>query len=179
LIYLPTQFADTADASGGLGAFNINLKDFIFQLITFVLVLAILRKWVVPAIVATMDKRQAALEQSLKDAKATEEALARAEAKAEEILNRARAQADEAIAEAKKAAKGVVADAENAAGQRANLIIREAESRLAQERDKLRTELRAELAELVADATEKIIHEKLDASRDMSLLERAIKGVSR
>jgi F-type H+-transporting ATPase subunit b len=179
LTYLPIQFADTSDASGGLGAFNINLKDFIFQLITFVLVLAVLRKWVVPKIVETMDKRQQALEKSLLDAKATEQALARAETKAEEILGKARAQADEAIAEAKKAAAGVVANAETAAAERANLIIKEAESRLAQEREKLRAELRRELADLVADATEKIIHEKLDAKQDVSLIDRAIRGLSR
>lgn len=169
------QFA--SETGSGLGAFGLNLKEFIFQLITFLIVLGVLAKWVVPKITETMDKRQATLEQSLKDAKATEEALARAEAKAEEILNRARAQADEAIAQAKKAAAGVISEAENAAGERANLIVKEAESRLAEERDKLRHELREELADLVADATEKIIHEKLDVKRDMSLIERAIKGV--
>jgi F-type H+-transporting ATPase subunit b len=175
LTYLPIQFADD---SSGLSAFNLNVKDFIFQLITFVIVLLVLRKWVVPKLVATMDKRQETLEKSLRDAKATEEALAKAEAKAEDILSRARAQADDAIAQSKKAAACVVADAEEAAAKRANLIIKEAESRLSEERDKLRGELRAELADLVADATEKIIHEKLDAKQDMSLIERAIKGIS-
>ena len=70
------------DSGSGLGAFQLNVKDFIIQLITFVLVFLILRKWVVPKIVATMENRQQTLEQSLENAKATEEALARAEAKA-------------------------------------------------------------------------------------------------
>jgi F0F1-type ATP synthase membrane subunit b/b' len=107
LVYLPIQFAENADSGGGLGAFQLNLKDFVIQLITFVLVLLVLRKWVVP-----------------------------------------------------------------------KLIVREAESRLSEEREKLRGELREELAVLVADATEKIIHEKLDDKRDMSLIERAIKGIT-
>jgi F-type H+-transporting ATPase subunit b len=119
-----------------------------------------------------------ALEQSLVDAQATEEALAKAEAGAEDILSKARAQADEALAEAKDAGSGIIAKAETAAAERAELIIKEAESRLAEERDKLRTQLRAELADLVSDATAKIIHEKLDQKRDMSLIERAIKGVT-
>jgi F-type H+-transporting ATPase subunit b len=177
LIHLVTQFAD--DSGSGLGAFQLNLKDFIFQLVTFLIVLAVFRKWVIPKIVATMDSRQAALEKSLKDAKATEEALARAEVKAEEILAAARDQADQALAEAKKAAGGVIANAEEAAAKRAGLIIQEAEARLGQERDKLRQELRAELADLVADATEKVIGEKLNAKNDMGLLERAIKAVGR
>jgi F-type H+-transporting ATPase subunit b len=72
----------------------------------------------------------------------------------------------------------VVAKAESAAAERAELIIKDAESRLDEERQKLRAELRAELADLVADATEKIIHEKLDEKHDMSLIERAIKGIT-
>jgi F-type H+-transporting ATPase subunit b len=175
---LPTQFAQASDSSSGLGAFQLNLKDLVIQLITFVLVLLILRKWVVPKLVATMDKRQQTLEQSLVNARATEEALAKAEARAEELLAQARAQADEAIAQAKDAGASVVAKAETAAAERAELIIKDAESRLDEERQKLRAELRAELADLVADATEKIIHEKLDETRDMSLIERAIKGIT-
>jgi F-type H+-transporting ATPase subunit b len=175
---LPIQFAQAESGGSGLGAFNINLKGFIFQLITFVLVLLILRRWVVPKLVETIDKRQQTLEESLKNARATEEALTKAEARAEEILTKARVQADEALAEAKKAGVEAVTKAESAAAQRAELIIKEAESRLDEERQKLRTELRSELADLVADATEKIIHEKLDQKRDMSLIERAIKGIS-
>jgi F-type H+-transporting ATPase subunit b len=178
LTYLPIQFAESTDSSSGLGAFQVNLKDLVIQLITFVLVLLVLRKWVVPKLVETMDKRRETLEQSLTNAKATEEALAKAEVRAEEILSKARAQADEALAEAKDAGSGIIAKAESAAGARAELIIKEAESRLEEEREKLRTELRAELADLVADATEKIIHEKLDEKRDMSLIERAIKGLA-
>lgn len=178
MLNLPTQFAQASDSSSGLGAFGLNLKDFILQLITFLLVFLILRRWVVPKLNATIEKRRDTLEKSLEHAKQTEEALAKAEAKAEDILARARAQADEAIAQAKDAAAGVVASAEEAAAQRATLIIKEAESRLNEEREKLRQELRAELADLVADATEKIIREKLDQKRDMSLIERAIRGIS-
>ena len=177
MIHTPTHFA--AESSGsGIGAFNVNLKDFIFQMITFILVLLILRKWVIPKVVSTMDARQATLEKSLKDAKATEEALAKAETRAEEILSQARAQADQALADAKDAGAEIVAKAEAAAADRANLIVKEAESRLAEEREKLHLELRGELADLVADATEKIINEKLDQKRDMSLIERALKGLA-
>lgn len=173
--YVP-QFGETS--TSGIGAFNINLKSFIFQLVTFVLVLLVLKRWVLPPLISTMEKRRETLEESLIHAKQTEELLAKAQTTAEEILAKARNQADEALAETKKAASGIIANAETAAGERAAIIVKEAESRLSEERDKLRSELRTELAELVADATEKIIHEKLDVRRDMSLIERAIKGIT-
>lgn len=172
------HFLADSNSGSGFGAFEINWKSLIFQLITFVLVLLIFKRWILPPINKTLEARRQAVEKGLADAKASEEALAKAEAKVEEILAKARAQADAAIAEAKDAAAGVAAKSEEAAAQRANLIIQEAESRLGDEREKLRLELRAELAGLVADATEKIIHEKLDAKRDMSLIERAIRGIS-
>ena len=170
--------ADSGSSGSGLGAFDISWKGLLFQLITFVLVLLIFKRWILPPLNRTLEGRRQAVEKGLEDAKASEEALAKAEAKAEEILAKARAQADAALAEAKDAGAGVIAKAEEAAGQRANLIIKEAEARLGEEREKLRQELRAELGELVADATEKIIHEKIDAKKDISLIERAIRGIS-
>lgn len=171
----PTKFGE---ASSGIGAFNINLKGLAFQFVTFVIVLLVFKRWVIPPIQKTLEERRKTLEKGLTDAKATEEALALAETRAEEIIARARAQADVALAEAKKAGAGVVADAEAAAAERATLIIRDAEARLAQEQAKLHQQLRGELAGLVAKATEKIIHEKLDSERDRTLIEQSLRGLS-
>lgn len=171
--------ADAGGSPSGLAAFNVNLKSYLFQLVTFILVLLVFKRWILPPISETLDARRTTLEKSLTQAKQIEETLAKAEANSEEILAKARAQADEALAEAKKAGAGVISEAEAAAAARATLIVKEAEARLNEERDKLRQELRKELAVLVADATEKVINEKLDPKRDMSLIERAISGVRR
>jgi len=178
-INLPIRFAQESSSDSGIGAFHLNIKSFIFQLITFVLLLLILRRWVLPKLVATIDARRETLEKSLEQAKQTEETLAKAETKAEDILTKARVQADESLAEAKKAAASHIADAEAKAAERASLIIKDAEASLSEEREKLSQELRKELAVLVADATEKIIDEKLDPKQDMSLIERALRGVAR
>ncbi len=174
---MPVQFAEASGSASGIGAFNINFKGLIFQLITFVIVLLVFKRWVLPPLLKTLEERRQTLEKSLTQAKETQEALARAETKAEEIIARARTQADEALAEAKKAAGAVIADAESAATQRASLIIKEAEAHLQQEHAKLHEELRGELADLVADATERIMHEKLSPERDRSLIERALRGL--
>jgi ATP synthase F0 subunit b len=175
---IPVQFADSTSSSNGIGAFNINFKAFIFQLITFLIVLWIFKRWILPPILKTLEQRRMTLEESLEQAKENQEALARAETRADEIIAKARASADEALAEAKKSAAEVIAKGETAAAMRAALIIKDAESRLSTEREKLRQELRAELAGLVADATEKIISEKLDKSRDMRLIDQAIKELT-
>ncbi len=177
MIYQLSSFAEAASPSG-IGAFNINLKSFIFQLVTFVIVLLVFKRWVLPPILKTLEDRRQTLEKSLVHAKETEETLAKAQARAEDILAKARDQADETLAQAKKTAAQILAEAEAAAVQRTALIIKEAQGHLEQERAKLRQELRKELALLVAEATEKMIEEKLDAKRDMSLIERAIKAMA-
>lgn len=178
MVLLNNMSLDFAQASGGIGAFNLNLKSFLFQLITFALVLLVLKRWVLPPLMKTMENRRLALEQSLADAKATEEALASAESRAEQIISRARAAADEVLVEARKTAEGIIASAETAASERAALIIKDAEARLDQERQALRTQLRAELAELVALATEKILRKKLDEQADRVLIEQSLKDLA-
>ena len=79
MLNIPTQFAEVSSSESGIGAFNINLKSFIFQLVTFVIVLLVFKRWVLPPLIKTLEDRRQTLEKSLTQAKETEEALARAE----------------------------------------------------------------------------------------------------
>ena len=171
MVYPSLQFAD----SSGISSLGINGKAFVFNLITFVIVLLILRRWVFPKLVETLEARRKTLEESLVQAKQTEEALTKAEAKAEELLAKARAQADTALAEAKTQAEKVIADAETEAGVRAARLIKDARDQLDQERNKLRQDLRHELAGLVASATELVLRKKLDEKNDRELIQSSLK----
>jgi F-type H+-transporting ATPase subunit b len=168
-----TQFASSS--SSGISSLGINLKGFVFQLITFVIVLLILRRWVFPKLVATLEARRKTLEESLVQARQTEETLHQAEAKAGEILQAARVQADAALAEANTRAEEIIAKGEAAASERAARIVKEAEERLAQEHQKLYSELKKELAGLVAVATEKVLRKKINEREDRALIESSLK----
>jgi F-type H+-transporting ATPase subunit b len=177
LISLNTQFAESS--SGGISSLGINLKSFVFQLITFLIVLAILRKWVFPKLVATLEERRKVLEQSLEQARLTQETLHSAEAKAGDILKQARTEADNALSDAKDQAKEIISAAEKAGEESAGRIIKDAEEHLSQERSKLRTELKEELADLVVDTTEKVLRKRLSAKEDLELINDSIKELSR
>jgi F-type H+-transporting ATPase subunit b len=160
LVSIPIQFA--AESGGGISSLGLNGQSFLFNLATFVIVLLILRKYAYPALVETLEKRRLTLEESLVQAKKTEEALARAEEKAEHILHEARNQADQAISDAGKQAKEIIAKAEAAAGEQAQRVIKDAEDQLAQERNKLRTE---------------VLGRKIDDREDARLIEDSVKEV--
>jgi len=177
VISIPIKFAETS--SEGLGAFNINLKSFLFQLATFAIVLLVLRKWVFPKLVATIEARRQTLEESLVKAKKTEEALLAAEQKAGEIIAGAREQADRSLADAQAQAKEIIAKSESAADESAQRLITEAQERLGQEKLKLREELKEELADLVVLTTEKVVNEKINQTSDRRLVERALKDLVR
>src|SRR3569833_1020096 len=100
------QFA--ADSSGGISSLGINLKSYLFQLATFLIVLGILARYVYTKLIETLEARRATLEESLVQAKKTQEALEAAEQKAEAILHKARESADQAVADARSQSKDVV-----------------------------------------------------------------------
>jgi F-type H+-transporting ATPase subunit b len=177
LINLNIKFAQ--ESSGGISSLGLNLKAFIFQLITFLIVLAILRKWVFPKLVATLEERRKVLEQSLVQARQTEETLHKAHTQASEILKQAREQADNSLADAKTQAKEIIAAAEKSGEKSAKRIINEAEEHLSQERAKLRSELKEELVGLVAATTAKVLRKKLSAREDLELINSSIKELEK
>ena len=170
------QFAE--GSSSGISSLGINLKGFLFQLVTFLIVLWLLRRYVFPKLVDTLEARRKALEESLEQARQTEEALARAEAKAEELLAKARVNADQAMADAKTKVDQIIAAGETTASERAARIIKDAEEHLGQERDRLHSELRKELADLVVTTTEKVLRQKLDIKEDRALIEKSLKELA-
>lgn len=169
------KFADSASSASGLGAFNVNLKEFLFQLVTFVIVLLVLRRFVFPKLVATLESRRKTLEESLVQAKKTEEALVRAEAKADEIIAKARHQADGTLSDAKTEARSLITQAEAAAEKRADRVLDEAQAQLSREREKLHDQLKNELADLVITTTTKVLGEKLNSTSDAKLIQKSIK----
>lgn len=170
-----THFAEASNS--GISSLGLNVKGFLFQLITFGIVLLILRRYVFPKLVATLEERRRTLEESLAQAKQTEETLAKAELSAEEILTKARAQADISLADAKTRADEIVAAGEHAAEDRSERIIAEAEARLGQERERLHSQLKSELADLVVTTTEKVLHKKINALEDRKLIEASLKEI--
>ncbi len=171
--------ADTAhqatEAAGGLSALGLDWKAFLFQLATFVIVLLILRKFVFGKLVATLDARQKAVDDSIKNAQATEAMLKDAEKTIAGMVADARKEADNLVVAGHKEAAQMVEAAESKAVKRAEHIVAEAKSQIDVELAKARESLKKETAKLVAAATEHIIREKLDLAKDAKLIDAALK----
>jgi F-type H+-transporting ATPase subunit b len=167
--------ASTSESSPGLlQALGIDGKLLIEQSIAFLILVAILGKFVYPALIKVIDSRREQIEAGMQEAKQAEEALATAEAKVSDLIAEARKEADEVIARSQQEASAMVADAEEKAKARSEQIVADARIQLEVDVRKAREALKSDTIELVALATERIVGEKLDAKKDASLIREAL-----
>jgi F-type H+-transporting ATPase subunit b len=167
------------ESSSGLGTLGVDGQALIIQLITFVLAILVLRKWAVKPILRVMNERRETIEKGVKLGEDMQKEKAKLEQQVEDRLHEARVEADRMIANAQETARETIREAEEKARTKAENIVAEAEGRIVTETARARRELEKELAGLVADATEAVIDEKIDAKKDSRLIERALKGKER
>lgn len=166
--------SETAASPGLLEALGINGKLLLEQGLAFLILVAVLAKFVYPALIKAIDNRRDQIEAGMKEAKEAGEALERAEAKVADMLAEARKEADGIIARSQKEAAAQVAEAEEKAKARADQIVQEARSQLETDVAKARQALKKDTIELVALATEKVVKEKLDSKKDAALITEAL-----
>ncbi len=165
--------------SSALGALGLNVQSFLFQLLTFVLLLLVLRKYAYPPIVKTLEERRRAIEQSIDQAKEAVERLQTAENQIEKMLAEARDEAQELVAAGHRESVKMAEEAETKAGKRAEHIVAEAHASMEHELQKARVALKRETVQLVAEAAGIIIKEKVDAKKNAELISQSLKGVEK
>jgi len=163
--------AGVAFAAGQGEAHGLPWKDFLFRIVNLILVVAIIWKFAGKAIAEFFKGRQYQIKTELEDLdsrrkeaeaklKEVEKSIANIEAEKEAIIEESRKQGeaikDEIIAEAKRKAEQIRAQAGTAVAQ---------ETKLATER------LRAEIADMVVDAAEKMLQEKLSDKKQQQLID--------
>lgn len=172
--------AEHAEGSSNLlTSLGIDWKLFVSQAIAFGILLAILGKFVYPPLIKSIDARREKIEAGLKEAQEANEALAKAESRVETLLADARKEADAIVARSHEEASSMVREAETKAKERSERLVADAKTQIDADIVKARATLKKDTMQLVALATEKIIHEKLDAKKDEQLVEQALKSGER
>lgn len=164
------------DNSSGLGALGISGSSFVIQLITLLLAILILRRWAFQPITRILRERRETIEKGVSFAEEMQKEKMALEEKAAKALHEARMKADEIIAAAHDQGRQTIQAAEDKAKEKAESTIALAEDRIKQDANRARKQLEHELVGLIADTTEAIIGEKVDAEKDASLIDRALKG---
>lgn len=140
-----------------LEQFGINGKLLLVQFINFAILIVVIWKLVLPRLTKLMEDRKTSIEEQLK---AAEEARQEVEASREQReADRIKAEEEAAaiLKEAKDAGERTRIELTNAAKRDADEIRRRAEEQLTIEREKLREELRAEVAALTVETARKVL----------------------
>lgn len=169
-----TYFAETEGSGGLLGALGIDGRLFVTQLVAFLVLLFILKKWVFPPIIKAIDKRQEAIDATVREAAEAQEALKKAESKASDVLAEARDEAEAVLARTQEESQRAIAEAETKAKERADQIVADARTQLDADVKKARAAIKKDAVQLVVAATEKVIGEKVDTAKDKTLIERSL-----
>jgi F-type H+-transporting ATPase subunit b len=163
--------------AGEAGVITIN-GTVIVELVTFLVMLAILARYVYPEIVKVAEARQRQIAEQLKEA---EEARAAAEQRlkeAEEKLTDARKTAQGVIDAASKSADQLRQEMRQKAEEESKRTVEAARKEIEAERDSAVRSVRSEVASMVVAATEKVIGETLDDDKHRQLIDNAIREVA-
>jgi F-type H+-transporting ATPase subunit b len=172
-------FAETAaapEASGSLlSALGIDWRLLILQIVAFLILVFLLGKFVYPWLMKQVDERQVAIEAAAKAATEAQASAAESKDRVTELLAEARSQAADIVSTAKLEAAQMLSASEERARSTAEKIAADAQANVKKSIETAKRELHDETLELIALATEKVIHTKLDKKADDALIVSALK----
>lgn len=165
--------------TGLLETLGLNGKLFVAQLVNFSIVLLVVWRWVYRPLLKAMDARSQKIDQGLKNADEAKRLMADASEEREKVIREAKAEARTMLdtVKAEADAERVKRSAELQAELDKQLT--EARARLAQDKDAIMTTIRAEAADLVAKATERVTGDVIQSKEHRELIEQALKETSR
>ena len=172
---IATLFLSVADSGGGLtGELGINTWAFLSQFFSFLIVFLILWKWGFPAILKTLDKRQAVIREGIENAERAKRDLADATSRAEQLLIDARRQAQETIERAEKDAQRIANQIEEEARARAEQLFEQQKALIQQEANRARAEVSRLVVDISIDAAGRVIGRSVNTKDNRRLVEEFV-----
>ena len=170
-IFLAAGILDQARETGE--QFGWNARLFLSQVISFIIVALVLRRFAYKPILAVLEERRQRIAEGLLNAEKIKQQLAEAEQRHAEILAKANAQAQKMIDDARESAGHVAERREQEAIAAAEQIIAKAREATVIEHEKTMADLKRELGRLVVDTTAKVTGKVLTSEDQRRLQEEA------
>src|SRR3984893_6962839 len=175
-----------AAESGGFGQMLRNTADtfgwnpwlFLSQVISFVIVAFLLRRFAYKPILTILEERRRTIEEGQLNAEKIKKELAEAEKRYQEILAKANADGQKMIDEARESAAHLSERKQQEAVTAAEQIIAKAREAAALERERTMAEMKRELGRLVVDTTAKVTGKVLTPEDQKRLQEEAARQVA-
>ncbi len=175
-IFLAVSALDSAKET--LETFGWNPWLFLSQVISFMIVALLLRKYAYKPILGVLEERRQQIADAQSNAEKIKQQLAEAEQRYQEILSKANAQAQKMIDDARESAAHVAERKQQEAILAAEQIVAKAREASAIEHERTMSQLKRELGRLVVDTTAKVTGKVLTSEDQKRLQEEASRQVS-
>jgi F-type H+-transporting ATPase subunit b len=164
------------EGGGGLGALGINLPTLIGQIVSFVILLALLIYFAYRPITRMLGERSNRIKASLEEAERVKEQSVQAEERVKAEIGAARREGETIIAQATRVGEQFKEEARNEARKEAETILDRTRLEIDHERQETINQLRQEFVDLAITAAEKVINESLDRKAHQKLVEEVLEG---
>lgn len=160
----------------GLG---INWKMLLGQIVNFLVILYLLKRFVYKPFLQVLKERKSKIENGLKFAEEADEKSKKAEIEKNQILKEAWNKASETIKEGEK--KGVLKTQEiiGQAQKEKERILKEAENQAKMEIEEMKQGQRGQMINLSMELAERILKEKIDQKKDKKLIENFLLDIEK
>ncbi len=155
-------------------ALGINLGGLITQLVSFLILLAVLVRLLYRPVLRMLDERSNRIKESLEAAERAESQAVSAAERVEREIAEARTQGQALVAEARDAAARYRAEQDERARDEAEAFLERARADVGRERDAAIEQVRSEFAGLALDAAERVIGKSVDAETHRELIEEVL-----
>jgi len=150
---------------------------FIWTILTFLALLALLAKFAWRPLLAALDTRQTAIRKSLDDAQQAKEELERLHVESGQIIQRARNDAEAIIAQSRSDGDRLRDELKQKARAEADHIVKNAERQIQLETSRALEQIRHEAIDLSVMIASKIIQRNLSKADNEKLIDEALKQV--
>ncbi len=159
--------------------FGIEPVLLLAQIVNFLIILFVLKKFFYKPIVKMLDDRKKRIEESLKNADTIEEKLKATEEKTAKILDDARSQTQVIITGAKEEAQRIYDQASQDAKSAGEELLEQAKDQLEKQKQDMKQEIEKETMVLVTDVVEKVLAKNLSQKEKQQMTTQSISEIKR
>src|SRR5919201_2948162 len=154
------------------GTLGLNVPGLIWHAINFIVLFLLLRQFLFKPVVGMLDARAQRVRDSMQQAEEARRAAEQAQADRQSLLAETRREAEQIRARADEQAKRILADAEARAHERQQQAEHQAEASARQIEERVMTQVRLQLADLVVSAVDRVTRGALDANAQRGLVQQ-------
>jgi F-type H+-transporting ATPase subunit b len=160
-----------------LNEFGVDWRLLLAQIINFSILLFVLKKILYKPILKMLEDRRERIAQAEKNAEDIEKRLEKIESEREKTIEKASSEAMKILEDATKTSSQIIEEAHTKASEDIQTMIAKAKMQIAQDHDKMREEIRSELADLVATAMTVVYEKKLTKSDQEEIIKSTLKNM--